>query len=363
LQGWALFNRQTSEDFAKAIAHFEKAIELDPDYGRAYGALALTYHVGSDRGLSRTLDVPWYLLRHRARKYLDLAMKNPSSVAHIVASLMSLRQRLFSDAVMHIERAVALDPNNAEAHSMMAYVLVYDGRPEQAIEYAERAMRLDPNNPSRPLQWIGRAQFAKGDLEAALTWLDRARKHNPSVFPAALVVASARAHLGQTEEAQTALDIYMKNWSNPPPLKRIMYFWPFKDAAVAERFAEGVLKAGLPDVPGQYYQVTENDRLSGVEIAALLFGRTISGYGLWDDMQWSREFGRDGEAVWHGPSVETDTGFSRIRGDQLCENWETMNEGYETCFPVFRYPKGTSEKRDEFLFMTDTGIYSWSLVE
>jgi len=291
LQGWALFNRQTSEDFAKAIPYFEKAIELDPDYGRAYGALALTYHVGSERRLSRTLGVPSYLLRHRARKYLDLAMKNPSSVAHIVASLMSLKQRLFGDAVMHIERAVALDPNNAEAHSMMAYVLVYDGRPEKAIQHAEQAMRLDPNNPSRPLQWIGRAHFAKGNLEGALTWLDRARKHNPSVFPAALVVASARAHLGRAEEARAALDAYLKTWSKPPPLKRIMYYWSFKDAAIAKRFSEGLLKAGLPDASGQYYQVTEEDRLSGEEIAALVFGQTISGYGLWDDKRWSREFG------------------------------------------------------------------------
>ena len=76
----------------------------------------------------------------------------------------------------------------------------------------------------------------------------------------------------------------------------------------------------------------------------------------------AREFGRDGD-VWHGPSVETDSGFTRIKGDLLCEKWETMNEGYETCFPVFRNPRGTPERRDEYLFMTDTGIYSWSLVK
>ena len=51
------------------------------------------------------------------------------------------------------------------------------------------------------------------------------------------------------------------------------------------------------------------------------------------------------------------------QGDLLCEKWERMNEGYEACFPVFRYPKGTPQRRDEYLFMTDTGIYTWSVVK
>ncbi|MEE9589467.1 MAG: hypothetical protein V3V97_15765 [Hyphomicrobiaceae bacterium] len=152
-----------------------------------------------------------------------------------------------------------------------------------------------------------------------------------------------------------------------------MYYWPFKDAAVARRFSEGILKAGLPDASGRYYQVTEVDRLNGEQIAGLVFGRTISGYGLWDDKRWWREFGRDGdvfwrgppvkEVPWYGPSVEADSGFARVKGDRLCEKWEKMNEGYETCFPVFRYPRGTPGGRDDYLFVTDTGIYPWSLSE
>jgi hypothetical protein len=312
-------------------------------------------------------------LRIRARKYLDLALNNPTAPAHVVAALMALKQRLYGDAVAHIERAVALDPNDAEAHSMMAYVLVYDDKPEDAIKHAQQALRLDPNNPSRPLQWIGRAHFALGNLEESLIWLERAREHNPSVFPAALVVASARAHLGQSQEARTALEVYTEIWESPPPLKTIMYFWSFKNPVVAKRFTAGILTAGLTDESGIYYQVSEDDRLSGAEIADLLPGRTITGDGPWDGKSWWRSYGDDGtltwrgppvdEVPWHGPSVETDQGVSRVKGDLLCETWSVMNEGYETCFPVFRNPKGTVKAQDEYLFITDTGIYPWSLLE
>jgi tetratricopeptide (TPR) repeat protein len=43
LQGWAYYVLRTQDNFAKAIGYFEKAIELDPNYGRAYAALSSTY--------------------------------------------------------------------------------------------------------------------------------------------------------------------------------------------------------------------------------------------------------------------------------------------------------------------------------
>ena len=43
LKGWDHYRRWTPEDFREAIPYFEKAIELDPNYGRAYAALASIY--------------------------------------------------------------------------------------------------------------------------------------------------------------------------------------------------------------------------------------------------------------------------------------------------------------------------------
>ncbi|MBP1699486.1 MAG: guanylyl cyclase, partial [Deltaproteobacteria bacterium] len=60
LKGWQHYLRQTPEDFRVAIVHFKKAVELDPNYGRAYAALASTYWEAYTRywdvalGFSRT---------------------------------------------------------------------------------------------------------------------------------------------------------------------------------------------------------------------------------------------------------------------------------------------------------------------
>ena len=47
LQGWDYYLRSTPDAFRQAIPFFEKAVELDPNYGVAYAALALTYWSGS----------------------------------------------------------------------------------------------------------------------------------------------------------------------------------------------------------------------------------------------------------------------------------------------------------------------------
>ena len=58
LRGWGYYLRLTPEDFAKAASSFRKAIELDPNYGRAYAALALVYWTGSTQSaLLRGLEM------------------------------------------------------------------------------------------------------------------------------------------------------------------------------------------------------------------------------------------------------------------------------------------------------------------
>ena len=49
LRGWEHYQRTTPEDFVKAIPYFERAIELDPDYGRAHAALAMVYFRSYDQ--------------------------------------------------------------------------------------------------------------------------------------------------------------------------------------------------------------------------------------------------------------------------------------------------------------------------
>ena len=99
----------TPDDLAKAVQSFKKAIELDPNYGRAYAALALAYRTGTFLpGRARGLEVSWLEARLRAGQYLKQAMKNPTSIAHQVNAGFYLFRRQHDEAVSEFERALAL---------------------------------------------------------------------------------------------------------------------------------------------------------------------------------------------------------------------------------------------------------------
>jgi adenylate cyclase len=200
LQGREYYYRWTREDWVKAEAYFKKAIELDPHYGKAYAALGSLYfwNIRNRWGLWGYESEAWEL----TKKTLQMAMKYPTSQAHLLASQISLEYRKYEKAIAEAERAMAIDPNEPDNHVQMAKALVFVGRQGEAFAFVKRAMRLDPHYPAYYLFVLGLAHFAVGELK----------------------------------EARPA---------GTPTFDTIMFHWPFKDQEVADRFSEGLRKAGI----------------------------------------------------------------------------------------------------------------------
>jgi len=359
LQGWEHYLRRTPDDFAKALPYFQNAIELDPNYGRAYAALALTYLKDAEYGWVWSMGDLQSTSRIRAQLYLEKAMKYPTSVAHRVASDIALTRRKHQVAFTEAERAIAMDPNDAESHLMMAEVLLFVGRPEEAITSAKRAMLLDPRNIAFPLGLQGQAYFCMEQFEEAATLMERALKLNPNRTGFALTLAAAYAHLGRNQEARSALEIYTKSWWTPANLQKVMYFFPFKNLEDANRFADGLLKAGLPGEPSGYYKASEEYRLTGEEIKELFFGHTQTGF--WDGRPWAISRTREGKAAFLLDSKVIASGKSWIEEDMLCHQWEKRYEGLKYYISVFRNPEGTPEEKNEYIQLTDWTMWGVSI--
>jgi TolB-like protein/class 3 adenylate cyclase len=123
LRGWSYYRRSTPDGYAKAIPYFEKAIELDPDYSRAYAALAAIYWAVTDKGETTGGNywwtslgiVPTIAVRREQRNLLE-AMKSPVVLAYRVASGRLSRQGKHEAAIDEAGRAIAMDPNDPVAH-------------------------------------------------------------------------------------------------------------------------------------------------------------------------------------------------------------------------------------------------------
>jgi TolB-like protein/class 3 adenylate cyclase/Flp pilus assembly protein TadD len=258
LRGWENYRRQTPDDFRRAISYFEKAVDLDPHYARAYAALAATYWEIWKRlwheklGLSRTAN--WHEPRYRAEQFLAKAMQNPTSLAHQVVSAKLLHLHQYEEAIAEAQRAIALDPNDAESYVALADTLSLAGRADEALNWVERAMRLNPHYPSYYLYQLGLARFGLAQFDKAAISLGKATALNPDDRWSYRLLLATYGHLGRSEDAKMALQAIKKRdkrgWQNSidPLTIRSSAFWlPFKEPADAERLAQGLRKAGIPD--------------------------------------------------------------------------------------------------------------------
>jgi TolB-like protein len=247
LQGREHYVRRTPDNFAEAIRYFERAIELDQNYGRAYAALALTHWESQHNFWSESLGVSWNEARMRAEIYLQKAMNNPTALAHQVASKIHVDQLEHEEAIAKAQRAITLDPNDGNSYLAMAYALIHAGRPKEALDFVQKAMRLDPHYPAYHLFVLGLAHFNMEQFNEAAISFERALKRNPKNYVPLIHLAATYAHLGREQEAAAVIEKLSKVL---PIFSVDIISWRisiYKDPVDLDRLLDGLRKAGLPE--------------------------------------------------------------------------------------------------------------------
>jgi len=120
--------------------------------------------------------------------------------------------------------------------------------------------------------------------------------------------------------------------------------------------------AGMPGGASGYLKLYDQNRLTGDEIKALVFGRTMIGFDPFIGEQFWIDRAKDGEATIRS-FLGSDSGRSWIQGDILFDQWDLFMEGVKLSGYVFRNPDGTPEKKDEYLRLDDFGFISFSPVD
>ncbi len=165
-------------------------------------------------------------------------------MTHILMGRVYLWKMLHEQAIAHLERAIALDPNDAGAYVHLANVLSYAGRSVEAIGLVKKAMRLDPFNSDRYLWGLGHAYLMSRQYEDAIEALKRTLEHNPDLLPPHILLAIIYSELNREDEARAEVAEIMR--INPNfSLKAWRQRRPYKDQAELERNLNALHKAGL----------------------------------------------------------------------------------------------------------------------
>ena len=170
LHGRYLWNEREPEIAASARAYFEQALREDPGFALAYSGLADYYTVGW--GLPP--DQP--LAEKYARK--AVALEPELAEAHASLGIACVQQRKFAEGDKELKRAIELNPNYAMAHHWYSFHLLALGRPAEALAENDRARQLDPF--SLPINYLrGVMLLGLHEYDRAVEQLETAAAINP----------------------------------------------------------------------------------------------------------------------------------------------------------------------------------------
>ena len=163
LQGHFYSVRRNAEDYRKAIEYFDQAIQFDPNYALAYAERSEVWTVVGDLTGQRLTAFP------KARSDAEKAVAIAPSLAEARAALGWVRafaEWKFAEGLNELQHAKELSPTNPTTNDLLARVIVYTGRMEEAERQARQAVELDPLS-ARTQFTLGRVLFYAGKLDEA----------------------------------------------------------------------------------------------------------------------------------------------------------------------------------------------------
>ena len=163
LQGHFYSVRRNAEDYRKAIEYFDQAIQFDPNYALAYAERSEVWTVVGDLTGQRLTAFP------KARSDAEKAVAIAPSLAEARAALGWVRafaEWKFAEGLSELQRAKELSPTNPTTNDLLARVIVYTGRMEEAERQARQAVELDPLSAGAQFT-LGRVLFYAGKLDEA----------------------------------------------------------------------------------------------------------------------------------------------------------------------------------------------------
>ena len=136
LHGRYLWNKRGAEAITEAVSHFEQALREDPNFALAYSGLADCYTVGW--GAKQNFGL--------AEEYARKAVALDPNLAEAHASLGFARQNQFrfTEVEAELKRAIELNPNYVWAYQFYTAYLLTVGRAQEALAQNDRALQLDP---------------------------------------------------------------------------------------------------------------------------------------------------------------------------------------------------------------------------
>jgi adenylate cyclase len=222
----------------------EEAIRLDPNYIEPIVRLGWCYMIDYWYGLSSKPEKS----REKAVELVDkaMALNDLIDLPHTLYGKILYSYRRYEEAKSEGERAIALNPNGADACAHYACILTFSGMPDKSPFWLGKAFRLNPMPPVFYYSYLGMTNNVLGQYEEALDAYIKGFKLNPNYLYNRIGIAETYSLLGDNQRAKIASAEVLKlhpGFSVKYHIRAMQY----KNQADEDRFINALCKSGLPE--------------------------------------------------------------------------------------------------------------------
>jgi adenylate cyclase len=205
LRALAAYFPITQERTLAALQLFERAIEIDPNYGPALSWAAVCHWQCFTDGWAEAPKVTRQTSIGLARRALEASRNDDPGVLANVSFILANFGEDIGAMIGLIDRALALNPSFARGWHVSGLLRLYAGDLDRAVEHVETALRLSPRERiGTPLVVIGLAFFFQRRFAEAAAKLLLAVQENPG-SATYRILAACHAHMGRIAEARDAI--------------------------------------------------------------------------------------------------------------------------------------------------------------
>ncbi len=214
LRGRELLREQTEASLKQAIVLFEKAIELDPNFARAYVGEAECHQLLADRGHEPN-DISVTTVRRLLGRALNIDPNLPEAHAALAVVFFNEDNVIGSEA--EVKRALELNPSLPDPCWLMFELAAIKGDPGEMVRQIEQAYRLDPIRPDFIFR-VGVAYLYTGREQEALEFW----KKNEQLAPAFAYTGMTMSYLAKGD-LEKAKELHAKAEQLDPTNPRITW--------------------------------------------------------------------------------------------------------------------------------------------
>ncbi len=248
MRGTHLVQQLVPEANPKAREMLNRCVELDPENARAHVMLGISYILDWNNRWVDNLDEALQKSGFHSERAVELSPGE--TLGHASLGEQCLFAQRYEKAEYHVNRAVALNPNDVDARAIAAYVLSSLGKSDEAVEIAESCVGIDPYHPW--IGWhLGIVFFTAKCYEKALTAFKSVPNPTYEVHGWA---AATQLRLGDLEHARTAMQAFLSGAraemvTFPATLEEMRCYWRdvsgYRNPSDIEHLFDALLAAGL----------------------------------------------------------------------------------------------------------------------